>query len=510
MKQFTLTKKKENKPKSSQKKSKRNKSTSCPINATVDHILHLQQTIGNQAVQRMIKSGELQLKDNRPQPGDVYTREVDNLKQRVKKTFSNPLSQQKDTLPDKQTGEIPPANSSYQLTAMSYELPSMSNFKTRPQAQPQSLKPAGQAMEAFPGLEGSSGTSPVIQRLSDEEYLSIKSLVSNKEYTKALVDLCTFEKLGTGLDFNIKAVESFYEVIKDVPPAGAYGLTYGGPVFDGKPATIYLENKKIKEWVENNEIGDLINTIEHELIHVKQRSTRELPHFKRFGDIEEKSDLYQHGVRGKLGVIELEAYYNEIRNTYYKLKAIIVDKKKGIRLPSEAQIAIAWKNAQSEYKAMKPKQQQNFKWHMGNLIKFYPIVQKWLLKLQPSEHLVEAYQNATAKFDKFYKSLLHEVPSKENVDEANRLKNEVRKAFKKMPSPFQKQNKGKREEIEEQAKEVIRAEFSSKPLGGKKKVPKVKKKIPSGESSGIFSFPPPPPSSSKSRRRRKKKKKVID
>jgi hypothetical protein len=497
MKQFALPKKKENKGKVPARKSQGNKTRTRPKKASVDHIMHLQKTIGNQAVQRMIKSGTLQLDSARPKPGDVYTREVDKLKKRVETDFSNPLSQQKATIldRDKQTGEILPANSSYQLTAINYEHPLMSNVETlpqAPQAQPQSLKPAAQAMEAFPGLEGSSIPSPVIQRLSDEQYLIIKSLVSQEKYTEALVNLCSFEKLGSGLKFKIQAVESFYEVTKEVPPGGGYGLTIGGPLFDGKPATIYLENNRIKGWVENDEIGDLINTIEHELIHVKQRSTKELPHFKRFGDIEEKSDLYQHEVREKLGVIELEAYYNEIRNTYYKLKAIIVDKEKGIRLPSEAQIAIAWENAQSEYKAMEPKQQLNFKWHMDNLIKFYPIVQKWLLKLQPSEHLVEAFQKATVQFDEFYKSLLHEVPSREQVEEARRLKNEVRKAFKKMPSPFQKQNKGKMEEIEEQDTKVYKAEFFRRPLGGRKKVPKVKTRVSSGESSGLFFFPPPP------------------
>jgi hypothetical protein len=85
MKQFALPKKKENKRKGPTKKAQGNKTRTPPKKASVDHIMHLQQTIGNQAVQRMIKSGTLRLKDKspRPQPGDIYTREVGQLMQRV-------------------------------------------------------------------------------------------------------------------------------------------------------------------------------------------------------------------------------------------------------------------------------------------------------------------------------------------------------------------------------------------------------------------------------------------
>ncbi len=139
MNQFAPPQQVNNKGKEPSKRTQGNRSKSRPINASVAHILHLQQTIGNQAVQRMIKSGELQLKDNRPQPGDVYTREADNLKQRIEKDFSNPLSQQKAPDPESQRGAKPTFSSPYQLTAMSYELPSMSNVETRSQTLPNHL-----------------------------------------------------------------------------------------------------------------------------------------------------------------------------------------------------------------------------------------------------------------------------------------------------------------------------------------------------------------------------------
>jgi len=49
----------------------------------VDQILFLQRTIGNQAVQRLIKSGALQAKLRIGQPGDVYEQEADRVADKV-------------------------------------------------------------------------------------------------------------------------------------------------------------------------------------------------------------------------------------------------------------------------------------------------------------------------------------------------------------------------------------------------------------------------------------------
>jgi hypothetical protein len=53
------------------------------INSPIDHILYLQRTVGNQAVQRMMKSGVLQTKLNIGQPGDKYEQEADRVAEQV-------------------------------------------------------------------------------------------------------------------------------------------------------------------------------------------------------------------------------------------------------------------------------------------------------------------------------------------------------------------------------------------------------------------------------------------
>lgn len=53
------------------------------INSPVDRILFLQRTIGNQAVQRLIKSGAFRAKFRISQPGDVYEQEADMVTEHV-------------------------------------------------------------------------------------------------------------------------------------------------------------------------------------------------------------------------------------------------------------------------------------------------------------------------------------------------------------------------------------------------------------------------------------------
>ena len=60
----------------------RNKSSQ-PLKSPADRILFLQRTIGNQAVQRLIKSGTLQAKLKIGQPGDKYEQEADRVAEQV-------------------------------------------------------------------------------------------------------------------------------------------------------------------------------------------------------------------------------------------------------------------------------------------------------------------------------------------------------------------------------------------------------------------------------------------
>ncbi len=64
-------------------KIRRKANSSQLMNSPVDRILYLQRTIGNQAVQRLIKSGALQAKLRIGQPGDIYEQEADRVAEHV-------------------------------------------------------------------------------------------------------------------------------------------------------------------------------------------------------------------------------------------------------------------------------------------------------------------------------------------------------------------------------------------------------------------------------------------
>ena len=53
------------------------------LSSPIDHILHLQRTIGNQAVQRLFKSGMIQAKLRIGQPNDIYEQEAERVADEV-------------------------------------------------------------------------------------------------------------------------------------------------------------------------------------------------------------------------------------------------------------------------------------------------------------------------------------------------------------------------------------------------------------------------------------------
>lgn len=53
------------------------------MNSPVDHILHIQRTIGNQAVQRLFKSGVIQAKLRIAETGNIYEQEANRVAEQV-------------------------------------------------------------------------------------------------------------------------------------------------------------------------------------------------------------------------------------------------------------------------------------------------------------------------------------------------------------------------------------------------------------------------------------------
>jgi predicted transcriptional regulator len=64
------------------------------VSSLADRILLLQRTIGNQAVQRLMKTGILQTKLRIGQPNDIYEQEADRVADQVMRMTDTAISNQ--------------------------------------------------------------------------------------------------------------------------------------------------------------------------------------------------------------------------------------------------------------------------------------------------------------------------------------------------------------------------------------------------------------------------------
>jgi len=76
-----------------------------PISSPIDHILFLQRTIGNQAVQRLFKSGVIQANLKIGQPGDIYEQEADRVADAVMR-MQEPRLQRQEEEEEKEEEEL--------------------------------------------------------------------------------------------------------------------------------------------------------------------------------------------------------------------------------------------------------------------------------------------------------------------------------------------------------------------------------------------------------------------
>jgi hypothetical protein len=81
------------------------KKPSHPLKSPSDRILFLQRTIGNQAVQRLIKSRTLQAKLRIGQPGDIYEQEADRVADAVMRMPEPGVQQQVEPKEKKKKGQ---------------------------------------------------------------------------------------------------------------------------------------------------------------------------------------------------------------------------------------------------------------------------------------------------------------------------------------------------------------------------------------------------------------------
>ena len=94
-----------------------------PVNSSIDRILFLQRTAGNQAVGRLIKSGALHAKLTIGQPDDIYEQEADRVADQVMRMLEPTAAAQPEVDEDKPKPDIQTKHISGEITPLVYQQP---------------------------------------------------------------------------------------------------------------------------------------------------------------------------------------------------------------------------------------------------------------------------------------------------------------------------------------------------------------------------------------------------
>jgi len=223
------------------------------INSPVDHILFLQRTIGNQTVQRLFKSGALQVKLKIGQSGDIYEQEADRVAGQVMRMPESPCSECKD----EEEKHIQTKLISDQMTTV-----------VQRQVEEEEEGPISPKFNLVQGQAGEVEEEiPVITKRLSEGTLEISNdLEESFSSTRGLgsplpADTRAFMEERFGVDFSAVRIHAENEAAKITRSLNAEAFTYGRDIYFGagrySPGTSSFKR-----------------LLAHELTHVVQQKSR--------------------------------------------------------------------------------------------------------------------------------------------------------------------------------------------------------------------------------------------
>lgn len=150
-------------------------------------------------------------------------------------------------------------------------------------------------------------------------------MVQQKDFQGVLDAVRAHYRPAHGTTFALFATDTYTTVVhpSQVGNDNHYGATVGG--YDtGQPVRIYIHQDWITRWIMDGQVGNLINTIEHEATHAAQAGGG-------------RPD-YVEDIHAK----EFDAFCHEIELAHQKLGT-------GAPLPTETEIALSFKEAGSHF-----------------------------------------------------------------------------------------------------------------------------------------------------------------
>jgi len=213
------------------------KKPSQPIKSPADRILFLQRTIGNHAVQRLIKSGTLQAKLKIGQPWDVYEQEADRVADAVMQMPEPGVQRQVE--PEEEEEEM------LQAKPLAEEITPLVQRQIEPEEEEEEIQPKSLA-----------GTSPEVTPEMGRDIQSIKGTGQPLSVSER-----AFFEPRFGADFDDVRVHSDAQAAHVAQSVNARAFTLGHDVVFGagqySPAT--SSGRKL---------------LAHELTHVVQQTSR--------------------------------------------------------------------------------------------------------------------------------------------------------------------------------------------------------------------------------------------
>lgn len=242
-------------------------------NSPVDQILHLQRTIGNRAVQRLIKSGAIQAKLTIGQPHDKYERDTDRVADQIMRMSKPNINRQED----KEEG--------IQTKPLADQIAPLVQRQTEPEEEqePVPIKANPDKTPAVtPGLTSrinsrKGGGQPLVLQRKKEVHVNLRVKQKVKFYEKEGSEQ-VFSPVSAGKDNLtsklIKTPTTTYPIIKRADPLkklGNWGLIYfaafsGGIGFHSNicyPLRRTLCNEGFKKYCKPTE--DLVKRTKHTL-----------------------------------------------------------------------------------------------------------------------------------------------------------------------------------------------------------------------------------------------------
>jgi hypothetical protein len=192
---------------------------------------------------------------------------------------------------------------------------------------------AGAALDE--AIEAAASAEEAIALLDQrlDPAVTLKALVRRGDLQGALDQVRRDHQPASSTAFVLHPIDDYRKVVKneaEIPPGTPFGVTVPGVKAEEGKRVIYVHEKWIRQWILEDQLGSLLNTIEHEATHARQGVS--------CGPFNLDDDAG-----------ELEAYTHEILLAAQKART-------GARLlPTQAQLAKAFRAAQKHYARLEAK-----------------------------------------------------------------------------------------------------------------------------------------------------------